>query len=112
VPPPCAGLAGWPAITADLYFGRGAVTDAAWAAFLAGVVTPRFPAGLTVFDGSGQWRQPGSGRVVAERATVVRIVTDSAPDTIRLLEEIRAAYRGRFAQDSVGLVTAAGCASF
>jgi hypothetical protein len=88
------------------------VSDAAWAAFLAGVVTPRFPAGLTVLDGSGQWRQPGSGRIVAERATVVRIVTDSGPDTSRRLEEIRAAYRSRFAQDSVGLVTVEGCASF
>jgi hypothetical protein len=60
------------------------------------------------------WR-PGSGRIGAERATVVRIVTDSAPDTIRRFdrrfEEIRGADRSRFAQDSVGLVTAAGCAA-
>ena len=48
----------------------------------------------------------------AERATMLRIVTDSEPDTIRRFEEIRAAYRDRFAQDSVGLVIAEGCASF
>jgi hypothetical protein len=111
-PPRCTGLPGHASLTADLYFGRAPVTDAVWRDFLATVVTPRFPAGLTFLDGTGQWRQPESGRIVAERATVLRIITDRNADTIRRLEEIRTAYRERFAQDSVGLVTAEVCASF
>jgi hypothetical protein len=88
------------------------VSDAAWANFLATVVTPRFPAGLTALDGRGQWQHPGNGRIVSERSTLLRIVTAPEPDTIRRLEEIRAAYRDHFDQDSVGLVTAESCASF
>ena len=43
----------------DLFFGRGkggaeAMSDDAWARFLAREVTPRFPDGLTVLDGFGQ----------------------------------------------------------
>ena len=44
-----------------LYFGRnrpdgGTVSDADWRAFLDEVVTPGFPAGLTVVDVTGQWK--------------------------------------------------------
>jgi hypothetical protein len=43
----------------------GVVTPEEWAAFLAKSVTPRFPAGLTVWQASGQWRNE-SGGVVRE----------------------------------------------
>src|SRR4051794_24508144 len=59
-----------------LYFGRnvragcatapgGTVTDSAWTAFVREVVTGRFPDGLTVYGGEGQWREP-DGRIVRE----------------------------------------------
>jgi hypothetical protein len=104
-------------MTATLFFGRsikggGVVDDAAWRDFLANAVTPRFPDGLTVLDGTGQWRQRDSGRIISERSTVVVIVADPSPKTSASLEEIRRAYRARFSQDSVGLVTEADCASF
>ena len=35
--------------------------------FLATVVTPDFPDGLTITEARGQWRDPGSGRIIAER---------------------------------------------
>lgn len=35
--------------------GGGMVSDADWTAFLAEVVTPRFPEGLTVWRAEGQW---------------------------------------------------------
>jgi hypothetical protein len=113
----CAGLPGEPAITAQLLFGReirngGPVGDVAWKDFLATSVTPRFPDGLTVLDGYGQWRQPGTGRVSAEASTVVEIVTTPAPETFQRLEAIRADYKARFAQESVGLVVGRSCASF
>ena len=34
------------------------VTEDQWQQFLADTITPRFPAGLTVFDGRGQWLPP------------------------------------------------------
>ena len=46
-----------------LFFGRaipggGLVSEAEWTAFLANVVTPRFPDGLTVCPTEGQWTDP------------------------------------------------------
>jgi hypothetical protein len=112
----CTGLPGSPGITAELFFGRtqaGGLIDAtAWQDFLATEVTPRFPDGLTVIDAHGQWRQRSSRKVISEVSTIVEIATDAAPATIERLEAIRAAYRTRFHQESVGLVVTPNCASF
>ena len=45
----------------ELFFGTAkpdgtAVTEAEWTAFLADEITPRFPDGLTVLSGMGQWQ--------------------------------------------------------
>jgi hypothetical protein len=117
LPPGAACPAGMPSLTAQLLFGRAIkggsrVTEAAWQAFLATSVTPRFPDGLTVLAASGQWRDRGTGRISQEPATVVEIVTEDTPETLTRLEAIRAAYRSEFRQDSVGLVLNESCASF
>jgi hypothetical protein len=119
VPPasPCAGMPGDPSVTVQLLFGRsikggGEVDAAQWRAFLATSVTPRFPDGLTVLEGTGQWRQRATGRVVSENSTVVEIVTTAAPDTWTKLDAVRADYKARFAQESVGLVVNPSCASW
>ncbi|WP_283949709.1 DUF3574 domain-containing protein [Limobrevibacterium gyesilva] len=113
----CAGMRGDPAITVQLLFGRslrggGKVGDVAWRDFLAAAVTPRFPDGLTVLDGYGQWRQRATGRVISEPSTVVEIVTEASPDTFQRLDAIRTEYKAQFVQDSVGLVVSEACASF
>ena len=61
-----------------LYFGRnrpdgGTVSDSEWQAFLDEVVTPRFPAGLTVVEAMGQWKGQ-SGQVERERAEVLTVL--------------------------------------
>jgi hypothetical protein len=109
-------LPGEPGITAQLFFGRstdaGAIGEADWQDFLAKSVTPRFPDGLTVLGARGQWRQRSSGHIVSEPASVVEIATDGSADTLAMLQAIRAEYRARFRQESVGLVVAPSCASF
>lgn len=109
--------AGEPGMTAQLFFGRslkggGTVTDTAWQEFLAKSVTPRFPDGLTVLDGYGQWRNRSTNQISREASTVVEIATDDSPATLAKLQEIRAEYRNAFRQDSVGLVLNQSCASF
>ena len=104
-------------MTVQLLFGRslkggGVVDDAAWQDFLARSVTPRFPDGLTVLNGGGQWRQRTTGKIISEPSTVVEIVTDESPEAFRRLDAIRAEYRQRFNQESVGLVVNESCASF
>src|SRR5215475_5932705 len=57
-----------------LYFGlshrAGSVTQAQWQKFLRDEVTPRFPAGLTVWEADGQWRR-SDGTIARERAKVL-----------------------------------------
>lgn len=48
-------------VRSKIYFGQtkpsGAhITPTDWQTFLDEVVTPQFPAGLTVYDAAGQWR--------------------------------------------------------
>ncbi len=111
------GAPGDPAVTVQLFFGRnikggGTVDAASWADFLAQSVTPRFPAGLTVLDGHGQWQQRSTGRVISEPSTVVIIVTEGTAENWRKFDAVRDDYKKRFSQESVGLVTNAACASW
>jgi Protein of unknown function (DUF3574) len=104
-----------PAVAIDLYFGRdkpsgGEVTDAEWGAFVTEVVTSRFPDGLSVFDSSGQYREP-SGRIVRERSKrLVVIVFDSPAHKAKVIEIVDA-YKQRFGQYSVFRVEQPVCAA-
>ncbi len=105
-----------PLVMAQLFFGRAIVgrapvTDAEWADFAAKTVTPNFPDGFTVYDAVGQWRGR-SEEIVREPSKVVIIVAEDSPALAKRLEGIMAAYRTRFAQESVGLVTTPACAAF
>jgi len=104
-------------VAATLLFGRHAdgrlvVGDAEWKRFLAREVTPRFPDGLTVFDAVGQWRDPARGRAVREPSKVVLIVYRDEAGAYERVIAIAEAYKRRFAQHSVGIVTSPACASF
>ncbi|MFN9091365.1 MAG: DUF3574 domain-containing protein [Alphaproteobacteria bacterium] len=116
-PEPCP-LGATPATIAEAYFGRNVktrapVTDAEWARFMAEVVTPAFPDGLTVLDGMGQWRN-AAGRISREESKVLVVVLpgqDQATASKRL-NPVIAAWKTRFAQESVLTVFRAGCAAF
>jgi hypothetical protein len=102
---------------AELVFGRrigsrGAVGEAAWRRFVAREITPRFPEGITLIDASGQWRDPASGRIVREPATIVIIAMPGKPDDHERVDEIAGAYKTRFQQRSVGIMIRAACVSF
>jgi hypothetical protein len=99
-------------MVADLLFGRTGVNDARWSRFLAQVVTPRFPDGLTVYEARGQWRPPGRIAITRERSTVVMIAMPPGADNDRRLKEIIKSYKERFNQSSVGLIVRPACVSF
>ena len=99
-------------VRAELFFGRSNVSDIAWADFLARVVTPRFPDGLTAWDARGQWRDPDTRQIGHEAATVLLLLAPKAADLEQRLDDVRAAYKSRYAQKSVGLVTQDVCAAF
>jgi hypothetical protein len=105
-----------PMLIIDLYFGRngpyGGVTEQRWSNFLAQEVTPRFPDGLTVVDGAGQWREAKGKRIVRERTKVVTIAVAVADSAYERIEAIVTAYKRRFHQKSVGVIVRDGCAAF
>lgn len=92
-------------ISDRLYFGRsipggGTVSEADWAAFLREVVTPRFPAGLTMWRAEGQWRDR-SGAIVREESFVLELIHSGDLRAEARVGEIIAEYRSRFRQESV-----------
>ena len=99
-----------------MFFGRSkggeeVVSEAAWRRFLAREVTPRFPDGLTVLDGAGQWRN-SAGSIERERSKLLVVIAPPGAASMRRTAEIARAYRQRFGQESVLRVIRPVCASF
>jgi hypothetical protein len=106
-----------PMIEAELLFGRNiggrhGVTEARWDRFVAAEIAPRFPNGFTVLDGKGQWRDPQRGRPVRERSKLVILVTADDEAARDHISAIASAYKRRFRQQSVAVLTRRVCASF
>jgi hypothetical protein len=100
----------------ELLFGtsrrhRVPISEEEWSAFLDAEVTPRFPQGLTVLSGPGQWRGK-SGQVEKERSYVLVVWYEPSGVADSHIESIRSAFRQRFDQDSVMRVDGASCVSF
>lgn len=87
------------------------VSEAAWRRFRDARITPRFPDGLTVLKGNGQWRPPNGG-LLREPARIVLILAPDSPETVAALVAIRNEFMADFAQVSAGLVLARSCALF
>jgi hypothetical protein len=102
--------------TAQLFFGRNiggkpGVSDAEFRRFVDEELTPRFPDGLTVLDGGGQWRGK-EDVLIREASKVVLIVLPRGRDANGRIEAVRAAYKTRFQQESVMVLTQGSCVSF
>jgi hypothetical protein len=117
-PAPVAACAlGDTALVRDVvYFGRnrpggGSVSDAEWQGFLNEVVTPRFPAGLTVVQATGQWKGQ-SGVVEQERSEIVTLLHAGDEVARRSVAEIAAEYKRRYQQEAVLRERTPTCARF
>lgn len=113
--PACAGSSK-PMARVELMFGLsrragGIVNDKDWRAFLAEEVSPRFPDGLTVLSGRGQWRT-AEKRIVREPMRMVVILYAPSADSETGIEAIRTSYKQRFGQESVLRIDSGACVSF
>jgi hypothetical protein len=102
--------------TAQLFFGRNigakpGVSDADFSKFVDEEVTPRFPDGLTILDGGGQWRG-ADNQLIREASKVLMIVLPKRGDAAQRIDAVRSAYKTRFSQEAVLLITQASCVSF
>jgi hypothetical protein len=104
-------------ISAEMIFGRNigdrpGISESAFSNFVAREITPRFPDGLTIIDGDGQWRDGVRNVDVRERAKVVLITfADDArkrADLVAIAEN----YKRQFSQQSVLTKVGNVCVSF
>jgi hypothetical protein len=103
-----------PMLRVEFYFGRNIahhapVSDRAWARFVTTELTSRFP-GLTVLDAQGAWRD--GKREVRETSKLVIVVAKDEAATREAIAAVSDAYKRRFHQTSVGIVTQPVCAAF
>ena len=96
----------------ELLLGRHGADEVRWRAFLAREVTPRFPDGLTVYETTGQWREPQTKAITREKSRVLRIIVPADAPAHDKIATVAEAYRKQFAQKSVGIVTRPACGSF
>jgi uncharacterized protein DUF3574 len=96
-----------PFIRTELYFGRNKPDGAEvslkdFDEFLSGFVTERFPDGLTVLKGRGQFLD-SDGEVERERSVVLILLypISARNEKSVKIEEIREEYKKRFLQQSV-----------
>lgn len=71
--------------------------------FLKEEVTPRFPDGLTVLTGTGQFRDLENDKIIREKSMVLILLypLSSLKESSEKIEQIRKAYKERFKQQSV-----------
>ena len=107
-----------PMLRIELMFGRNvgddlAVTEDAWAGFLASEVVPRFPDGFSVVDAAGpRTDKPTANLFLAEPSKIIIIIAPDGPDTEQRIAAVEAAYKTQFQQQSVVVASRSVCASF
>jgi hypothetical protein len=74
-------------------------------------VTPRFPDGLTLLAGNGQFKD-SAGNLIQEGSKLLILLYPFSKDLSRLVDEIREDYKGAFQQESVLRVDEHSCVAF
>lgn len=100
----------------ELFFGLSkpngsTVTEAELDGFIDREVTPRFPDGLTLLTGSGQFKA-ATGVVIKERSKLLILLYPFSSKNYTAIEQIRKAYITAFQQQSVLRVDELSCISF
>ena len=100
----------------ELFFGLsrpgGVITEQEFKNFVDARVTPRFPDGLTVLSGNGQFRD-SSGTILVEGAKVLILLFPRRDaQANENIEAIRREYRHQFQQQSVLRADDVSCVSF
>lgn len=100
----------------ELYFGSerpgGEVTDAEFTDFMDREITPRFPDGLTLLAGYGQFLN-STGALIKERSKVLILLYPvNMREANKNIQEIREKYKAMFQQESVLRVDGYAVVSF
>ncbi len=115
-PPACTGWGGKRVARTELFFGLmrrdgSTVSEQEFHRFVEHEVTPRFPDGLTLLSGTGQFRD-ANGTAIKEGSKLLILLYRYDGDNSRAIESIRTAYAKTFQQESVLRVDGDSCVSF
>lgn len=93
----------------ELFMGRTVpnrhdVDALEWLRFVDDTVTPNLPDGFTVYDARGAWLSARRGHTIHQDTKVIMVAVPNSPESHAAIERIRAAYRARVNQQSVGMV--------
>lgn len=91
--------------------GRPDITEQEFKTFVATKVTPRFPDGLTLLSGTGQFKD-SSGTIVEEGSKLLILLYPFSLNSSKLVEEIRNDYKELFQQESVLRIDDLSCVAF
>jgi hypothetical protein len=109
-----AGLEPW--VMTELFFGltwaQGVITEEQFQDFVNRDVVPRIPEGFTIVQAEGAWRSSRTGQTIRQPSRVLMRLRKNDPAQDRAIAEIIAAYKTRFAQQSVLRVDSTACAAF
>jgi hypothetical protein len=100
----------------ELFFGlskpdRSIITATELKAFIDREVTPRFPDGLTLLTGTGQFKD-STGKLIKEESKLLILIYPFNRENDGAIEQIRQAYIKAFQQESVLRVDGRSCVSF
>ena len=114
---PCSYPASKQMLLVEMAFGRNVkggpgVSDADWEQFQRETLSEQFPDGLTVLDGIGEWADPRAKRMLTERSKWVIVAAPDNSATVQAIKTVTDAYKRRFGQDSVLVITNTRCVAF
>ncbi len=115
--PACPFAGQTPKLVVRLFFGQsirgsGLVSHLAWQRFVAETVTPALPEGFTLYDAHGQYLDRATGGVGREPTQVLEVAAEDSEGFRQRIASVMEAYRRRFSQGAVGVVSSVGCGSF
>jgi hypothetical protein len=112
----CVRLGGELFFRTELFFGLSRadgpdITEEEFQQFVDSAVTPRFPDGLTLTSGKGQFKS-STGEIIQEGSKVLILLYKFSKESNRAVERVRNEYKEQFAQESVLRVDERSCVSF
>ena len=93
-------------VRTELFYGAGRLPhdgkiDTRWENYIDNIVTPRFPEGLTLIEGTGQWRVKPNQQPRRNRTRILILIHEDTPEKSRLVDEIRVLWKEISGQQSV-----------
>lgn len=86
--------------------------DSRWENYINEAVTPRFPEGLTLLEGTGQWRVKEGQTPRRNRTRILILIHKDTEENSRKVDEIRTLWKEISGQQSVLRVSQPAAVSF